>query len=77
MSQTFTDDDLLTWEAFASGGRFGLAVRARVVFHCISDRSLRPRFVQLAGDEAHAESAVFGTEAEGLRAMLRQARELD
>jgi hypothetical protein len=23
MSQTFTDEELLTWEAFASGGRFG------------------------------------------------------
>lgn len=77
MSQTFTDEDLRTWEVFASGGRFGLAIRPRVIFHCVSDRSLRPRFVQLAGDEADAEEAVHESGVEGLRKLLREARELD
>jgi hypothetical protein len=77
MSQIFTDPNLLTWEAFASGGRFGLAVRPKVVFHCLSDRSLRPRFVELSGDEADAEEIVNGSGVEGLREMLREARELD
>lgn len=77
MSQTFTDENLLTWEAFASGGRFGLAVRPKVVFHCLSDRALRPRFVQLSGDEADAEEIVHEAGVERLRSMLREARELD
>jgi hypothetical protein len=77
MSQTFTDENLVTWEAFASGGRFGLAVRPRVVFHCVSDPARRPRFVQVAGDEANAEEAVYESPPERLRALLAESRELD
>lgn len=77
MSQTFTDENLVTWEAFASGGRFGLAVRPKVVFHCVSDPARRPRFVQLPGDEADAEEAVHRSGVEGLRALLAESRELD
>jgi hypothetical protein len=77
MSQTFTDVDLRTWEAFATGGRFGLAVRPRVVFHCLSDRSLRPRYVQLDGNEASAEEVVNESGIDGLRELLQRARELD
>lgn len=77
MSQTFTDENLVTWEAFASGGRFGLAVRPRVVFHCVSDPARRPRFVQVPGDEADAEEAVYDSGVERLRALLAESRELD
>jgi hypothetical protein len=77
MSQTFTDENLVTWEAFASGGRFGLAVRPRVVFHCVSDPARRPRFVQVPGDEADAEEAVYESPPERLRALLAESRELD
>ena len=77
MSQTFTDDDLLTWEVFASGGRFGLAIRPKVVFHCVSDPSRRPRFVQLPGDEADAEEVVHESSADHLRGLLRESSELD
>jgi hypothetical protein len=77
MSQTFTDENLLTWEVFATGGRYGLAVRPKLVFHCLSDRSLRPRFVQLRGDEAGAEEVAHAPGVERLRELLREARELD
>ena len=77
MSRTFTDDSLVTWEAFATGGRFGLAIRPRVVFHCVSDRARRPRFVQLDGDESHAEEVVHGSEAGRLRELLAESQELD
>lgn len=77
MSQTFTDEDLVTWEAFSSGGRFGLSIRPRVIFHCVSDPALRPRFLEVSGDEADAEELVHESEIGQLRQMLAQSRELD
>ena len=76
MSQTFTDENLVTWEAFATGGRFGLSVRPRVVFHCLSDRSRRARVVEVPGDEADAEEIVHESGVDRLRALLGEAREL-
>ena len=77
MSQTFTDEDLLTWEVFASGGRFGLAIRPRVIFHCVSDQSRPPRFIEVPGDEADAEELVHESEVDRLRQMLANSKELD
>lgn len=76
MSQTFTDDNLLTWEAFASGGRFGLSVRPKVIFHCLSDPSLRARFVEVQGDEADAEEMIHDSQVSRLRDLLKESREL-
>ncbi|HEY7768757.1 hypothetical protein [Longimicrobium sp.] len=77
MSQTFTDENLLTWEAFASGGRFGLSIRPKVIFHCVSDRAMRARFVELQGDEADAEDMIHDSSVDQLREMLAQSKELD
>lgn len=77
MSQTFTDDDLQTWEAFASGGRFGLSVRPKVIFHCMSNQALPPRFVEVQGDEADAEGLIHDSQADRLRQMLAQSKVLE
>lgn len=77
MSQTFTDENLLTWEAFASGGRFGLSIRPKVIFHCVSDRSLRARFVEVQGDEADAEELIHDSQIARLRELLKQSKELE
>ena len=77
MSQTFTDDNLLTWEAFASGGRFGLSVRPKVIFHCLSDPSLRARFVEVQGDEADAEEMIHDSQVARLRELLGASKELE
>lgn len=77
MSQTFTDENLLTWEAFASGGRFGLSIRPKVIFHCLSDRSLRARFVEVQGDEADAEELIHESRTARLRELLKDSKELD
>lgn len=77
MSRTFTDENLLTWEAFASAGHSGLADHVRVVFHCISDPHRRGRFVPNPGDEADAEAAVHTASDDQLRTMLRSSRELE
>lgn len=76
MSQTFTDGNLLTWEAFATGGRYGLSVRPRVVFHCLSDRSLRPRVVVLPGAGVGAQELVEDADPTRLRELFAAATEL-
>jgi hypothetical protein len=77
MSHTFTDENLLTWEAFASSGNFGFAVRPRIVFNCLSDPSRPPRYVERPGIEADAEEQVIEFDEKKLREMLRSSRELD
>lgn len=77
MSHTFTDENLLTWEAFASSGNFGLAVRPRIVFNCLSDPNRPPRYVERGGDEADAEEQVIEYDEKQLREMLGKSRELD
>lgn len=77
MSQTFTDENLLTWEAFASSGDFGFATRPRVVFNCLSDPDTPPRYVERPGDEAGAEGQVMEYDEKQLRAMLAQSRPLE
>lgn len=77
MSHTFTDENLLTWEAFASSGNFGLAIRPRIVFNCLSDPSRPPRYVERPGDAADAEEQVIEYDEKQLREMLKSSRELD
>ena len=78
MSRTFTDDRLLTWEAFATGGNYGLAQRPKIVFQCLSDPAARARFVVHGeGDEADAEGAVANLPDDRLRALLAESRELE
>jgi hypothetical protein len=77
MSRVFIDEDLLTWEAYSSGGKYGLPDDPKIVFHCLSDRSLRARYVRLGDDNAAAESAVHSLPDDQLREMLREAQDLD
>ena len=77
MSRVFVDDDLLTWEAYASGGKFGFPERPKIIFHCLSDPQLRARFVVHEGDEAAAEEEVHQVPEERLKEMLKGAAELD
>lgn len=77
MSRVFTDAGLLTWEAYASGGKYGLPDDPKIIFNCLSDPGRRARFVQLSGDEADAEEQVHALPEGELRQMLDGARELD
>jgi hypothetical protein len=77
MSRVFVDDNLLTWEAYASGGNFGLARDPRIIFHCVSDPQRRARYVVLDGaGEADAEEAVLEAPEERLKEMLGRSEEL-
>ena len=77
MSQTFTDANLVTWEAFSSGGRFGLSIRPKVIFHCLTDPAVAPRFVEMDGDEADAEHAIHESSNDELLQMLARSKVLE
>jgi hypothetical protein len=77
MSRTFIDENLLSWEVYASGGKFGLPDDPKVVFHCQSDPAQRARFVRYGEDNAQAEQAVQSLPDEQLRRMLKEAEQLD
>jgi hypothetical protein len=76
MSVTFTDEDLQSWEAYATGGDYGLANNPKVVFNCVSDPTRRARFVEVMGDEADAENLVHDGGIDQLKRMLKEAQEL-
>ncbi len=77
MSRVITDDSLLTWEVFASGGRFGLPQPAKIIFQCVSHPDWRARFVEHGEGNASAERALQGLPDATLLKMLRGSVELD
>ena len=77
MSRTFQDSNLLKWEAYASSGPHGYANPARIIFHCLSDRNRRARFLQIDGDKAEAEREVADASENRLAELLAEAAELD
>jgi hypothetical protein len=77
MSVTFTDDDLHAWEAYATGGDYGLSINPKVVFNCVSDPLRRARYLEFTGDEADAEGLVNESNVAQLKAMLKESQELD
>jgi hypothetical protein len=77
MSRTFTDESLLTWEAFTSGGAFGLPERPKIIFLCLSDPHRRSRFVQHDGDTAGAQRDLQQLGPGDLRRLLATSVELD
>ena len=72
MSRTFTDDDLLTWEAYSSGSRRG-ADKPAIIFRCLTDRAARARFIETEG---HSDRLVSTVPLAELRAMLARAQPL-
>lgn len=77
MSRSFQDDNFLVWEVFPSGGRFGFDDDVNIIFHCITDRRMRPRFVATDDDSADAQLRVLQASAADLLALLNNSREID
>jgi hypothetical protein len=77
MSQTFLDENLMTWEAFASSGNYGLSEQPRIVFNCLSDPGIAPRYLQRSGGEAEAEGGVFASDDATLLELLRASHPLE
>ena len=76
MSRTFQDQNFLTWEAFPTGGPFGFADKPFIVFNCLSNRMLRPRYVSTIGDEADAERKLSLASNEELRHLFERSEEV-
>ena len=76
MSKTFTDDNLLVWEAYPSGGDFGFSEKPYIVFNCLTNRLLRPRVVQQDGDEADAERVISTASQKDLLELFKRSREI-
>ena len=74
MSRTFLDENLLMWEVYPSGGSFGYAQNPHIVFNCLSNRALRPRYVTTAGDEADAEQKIALASNEELLKLFQRAQ---
>lgn len=76
MSRVFTDPSLQNWEAYPSGGKFGLPDTPKLIFNCLSRPDERARYVLLSGDAADAEAFIAGTSDDRLRELLSGAKEL-
>jgi hypothetical protein len=76
MSRVFTDPDLVTWEAYASSGQWGLPDQPRIVFNCLSDPDRRARFVTHDGHSGSAQESVSNASEDQLRTLLRQSETL-
>ena len=76
MSRTFQDHNFLVWEAFPSSGRFGYSERPHIVFHCLTLKNLRPRFVSHDGDAADAARTVERSTSAELLELLGRSQEV-
>jgi hypothetical protein len=76
MARTIHDRNLLTWEVYPSGAPLGVNEEPQIVFNCLSNRMLRPRYVSMAGDEADAERRISLASNEELLEMFERSREV-
>jgi hypothetical protein len=74
--RTFQDRNFLVWECYPSAGRHGFSDNPHVIFHCLTQRDIRPRFLDLGANEADAERRVADASPDVLLEMLERAREL-
>lgn len=76
MSRQIQDQNFLVWEVYPSGGAHGFSDDPYVVFHCLTQRDLRPRQLQLGENEGEAERIVAQASDADLLGMLQRSREL-
>lgn len=73
MARILLDAELRRWEVFASAGRFGSAVPARLVFRPIGDADRTARVVEIEGGTSEAEAQVAGADDADLLALLARS----
>ena len=76
MSRTFQDRDFLVWEVYPSGGKHGFSAHPHLIFHCLTNRDLRPRSTQVGEDAAAAERRLNLASSTELLTLLESAREI-
>ncbi|MDX1673993.1 MAG: hypothetical protein R3314_04230 [Longimicrobiales bacterium] len=73
MTRTFQDDDLLLWEAYAAAPRSGEDHGARIVFHCLTDRTRRARVLEQDSSRSGIEQRLTDADDEELAELLDAA----
>lgn len=76
MSRTIQDTDLLLWEAYSTVGDFGFPDRSKIVFHCLSDRTRRARFIEREVDKSGTEKEIVRLSDADLVGLLEQGMEV-
>jgi hypothetical protein len=76
MARQIQDQNFLVWEVYASGGPHGFSDDPYVVFHCLTQRDLRPRRIRLGEDEGDAQRLVGHASDAELLALLQRSEEL-
>jgi hypothetical protein len=74
--RTFQDRNLLLWEVYPSGGRHGFSDHPHVVFNCLTQKEVRPRFTDLGSDEADAQRRLVEASDAELLKLLEGSAEL-
>jgi hypothetical protein len=74
--RTFQDRNFLVWEVYPSGGAHGFSDNPHIVFNCLTQKQLRPRFTDLGTDEADAQRRVVEASDDELLTMLEGSAEL-
>ena len=76
MARTFMDADLREWEVFVNAGQGGFPHPQRIVFRCVSDRTVPSRIHALPEGAASGAEVVRGSETGALRDLLAGAEPL-
>jgi hypothetical protein len=74
--RTFQDRNFLVWEVYPSGGRHGFSENPHIIFHCLTQRDIRSRFLEGGTDEGVAERRITEASPDELVAMLERATEI-
>jgi hypothetical protein len=74
--RTFQDRNFLVWEVYPSGGRHGYSKHPNLIFNCLTQRDIRPRFIEGGSSEAEAERRIAEASPGELLQMLERAREI-
>jgi len=76
MHRTLQDRNFLVWEVYSSGGKHGFADDVNIVFNCLTQQEIRPRYVPMQMDEADAQRKIGEASEAELLEMLERAREI-
>lgn len=76
MTRTFQDHNFLVWEVYPSGGRHGYSRNPHLIFNCLTQPDIRPRFISGGGDEAKAQRLVTESSDAELLDLLEGAGEI-
>lgn len=81
MTRTFQDTELLLWEAYAAAPKLGRdqddRTGARIMFHCLTDRTRRARVLRQEGDRTGVENRIEDADDSQLIELLEAAESLD